>query len=127
MSATTATLSGPLALLFGTVRPPRRPAGAPVRTHRMRTNPARLPDLPPATNQHPAVLRVREQRAQILRLMVERGEAMRRAEIAEAVGITEEMVGERMTELKKLELVRVERRSRMAFWEVIEADEGDEE
>lgn len=59
--------------------------------------------------------------------MVERGEAMRRAEIAEAVGITEEMVGERMTELKKLELVRVERRSRMAFWEVIEADEGDEE
>lgn len=58
-----ATLSGPLALLFGTVRPPQRPAGAPVRTHRMRINPAKLPDLPPATNKHPAVLRTREQRA----------------------------------------------------------------
>lgn len=118
-------LSGHLALLFGTARPPQRPAGAPVRTHRMRINPARLPDMPPATNQHPAVLRVHEQRTQILRLLVERGEAMRRGEIAEAVGIAEEYVGERMTELKKLGLVRVERRSRAAFWEAVEADEDE--
>lgn len=114
-----------LALLFGTVRPPARPTGAPVRTHRMQVNPARLPDMPPAANQHPAVLRTHEQRAQILRLMVERGEAMRRQEIAEAVGIDEIYVGERMTELKKLGLVRVERRSRMAFWEAIEAEDDE--
>lgn len=121
------TLSGSLALLFGTVRPPVRPAGAPVRTHRMRITPARLPDLPPATNKHPAVLRTHEPRALILRLMIELGEAMRRADIAEAAGISEEMVGERMTELKKLGVVRVERISRAAFWEAIEADEEDGE
>lgn len=120
------TLSGPFALLFGVTRPLSRPADAPVRMHRMRVNPAKLPDLPPATNQHPAVLRTHEQREQILRLLVERGEAMRRTDIAATLGIAAEMVGERLTELKKLGVVRVERRNRMAFWEAVEAEEDEE-
>lgn len=116
-------LPGHLALLFGTVRPPIRPAGAPVRAHRIGANPAKLPTLPRSTNAHPAVARAHEQREQILILLTERGEAMRRQDIAAATGIAEVIVGERLTELKKLGVVRFERGNHSALWEAIEAEE----
>lgn len=121
------TMTGPLALLFGVARPISRPTGAPVRTHRMRINPARLPDLPPASNAHPAVIRTREQRQEIVRLMAETGQAMRRSDIADATGWAEEMVGERLTELRKLGVLRMERTGRTAMWELVEDAEDDEE
>lgn len=121
-------LPGTLALLFGIVRPPARPACAPVRTHRMSYSAAKLPDLPHISSTAPAVVRCEAQRRAIYRHMLDAGRAETRDEIAVALGLTAAIVSDRLGELKRLGVVRLERSGRVALWEIVEVEdeEGEE-
>lgn len=112
-----------LAMQLGLQALPARPSAAPVRTHRMRINPAKLPDIPHEPTTNPAMLRTREQRQEVLQVMANRGVPMRRDDIADGTGLDELTVSRRLTELNKIGLVRFERVARRAMWELVDQED----
>lgn len=112
-----------LAMQLGLQALPERPKSAPVRTHRLRINAAKTPDLPPAESEHPDVLRMRQQLKDILQLMAAKGVPIRRDDIADGTGLDELTVSRRLTELNKIGLVRFERVARRAMWELVDQED----
>lgn len=112
-----------IAMQLGLQALPARPSAALVRTHRLRINAAKTPDLPPEESEHHNVLRMRQQRKDVLHILSSRGVPMRRDEIMDVTGWDEQTTGRRLTELHKIGLVRFERVARRAMWELVDQED----